>query len=235
METGCYPLSIYIRRSLIKYWIQLINCDPDKLVRVAYDAMLNTLVTNPSRVTWVSRVKDILQQTGFGYVWLNQAVDNPRQFILSFEQRCKDMHIQKCFTDMATGSRCRLYREVKSEYIIEPYLRYNTCRDLRINFTKVRLSSHRFMVERGRWLKPKVQYEDRLCTLCNEHDIQDEYHIMMKCAYFTAIRTKYIKKYYYVRPSMYKYLQLMNTNNSRERFRLMLLCKLITKEYNATL
>ena len=33
------------------------------------------------------------------------------------------------------------------------------------------------VVERGRWSKPKVEYIDRLCTLCDERDIEDEYHI----------------------------------------------------------
>ena len=37
------------------------------------------------------------------------------------------------------------------------------------------------MVERERWMKPKVQYIDRKCTLCNDNDIQDEYHIVLKC------------------------------------------------------
>ena len=32
--------------------------------------------------------------------------------------------------------------------------------------------------------KPKVQYIDRKCTLCNDNDIQDEYNIVLKCAYY---------------------------------------------------
>ena len=27
------------------------------------------------------------------------------------------------------------------------------------------------MVERARWIKPKVQYIDRKCTLCNDNNI----------------------------------------------------------------
>ena len=41
--------------------------------------------------------------------------------------------------------------------------------------------------------KPKVQYIDRKCTLCNDNDIQDEYHIVLKCAYYNEVRRKYIK------------------------------------------
>ena len=59
------------------------------------------------------------------------------------------------------------------------------------------------MVERGRWIKPKVQYIDRKCTLCNDNDIQDEYHIVLKCAYYNEVRRKYIKPYRH--PSMYKF------------------------------
>ena len=29
-------------------------------------------------------------------------------------------------------------------------------------------------------MKPKVQYIDRKCTLCNDNDIQDEHHIVLK-------------------------------------------------------
>ena len=33
-------------------------------------------------------------------------------------------------------------------------------------------------------MKPKVQYIDIKCTLCNDNDIQDEYHIVLKCVYY---------------------------------------------------
>ena len=43
------------------------------------------------------------------------------------------------------------------------------------------------MVERGRWMKPKVQYNDRNCTLYHDNFIQDEYHIVLKCAYYNEV------------------------------------------------
>ena len=62
-----------------------------------------------------------------------------------------------------------------------------------------------------RWVKPKINYHERLCTLCDENDIEDEYHILMKCNYFVNLREKYISKKYYKRPSMYEFQKLMNT------------------------
>ena len=117
---------------------------------------------------------------------------------------------------------------------MENYLKCNYHRDFRQYLTKLRLSSHKFLVERGRWVKPKINYHERLCTLCDENDIEDEYHILMKCKYFVNLREKYISKKYYKRPSMYKFQKLMNTTK-RELYRLMLFIKCIFKEYNSRL
>ena len=83
----------------------------------------------------------------------------------------------------------------------------NIRRDVRVCFTKLRLSSHKFLVERARWLKVKVSYTHRTCTLCNSNDIKDEYHVTLVCEYkFMDVRKKYIKPFYYQRPNMMKFL-----------------------------
>ena len=91
------------------------------------------------------------------------------------------------------------------------------------------------MVERGRWMKPKVQYIDRKCTSCNDNDIQDEYHIVLKCTYYNEVRRKYIKQYYHLHPSMYKFQELMNKSNKRDTFRLMICIKFVIKDYDSTM
>ena len=102
-------------------------------------------------------------------------------------------------------------------------------------YTKFRLSSYKFLIERARWHKTVIPYHERTCTLCNQHDIQDEYHVTLICKYFNDIREKYIKPYYYNRPSMIKCIELINTPNSKERFRIMLFFKNVFKLYAETL
>ena len=84
----------------------------------------------------------------------------------------------------------------------EPYLADEMDKHLRTSYTKFRLSSHKLLVELGRWMKPKLQYEMRKCTLCNSGAIEDEYHVTLICQHVKDLRTKYIKEYYYLRPSM---------------------------------
>ena len=84
-------------------------------------------------------------------------------------------------------------------------------------------------------MKPKVQYIDRKCTLYKDSDIQDEYHIVLKCAYYNEVRRKYIKSYYYRHPSTYKFQELMNTSNKRDAFRFNDIYKIIMKDYDSTM
>ena len=127
------------------------------------------------------------------------------------------------------------YKEIKPTFGGELYLEMNINTRLRSCLTKLRLSSHKYLVERGRWLKPKLPYIDRKCTLCNIPDIQDEYHVTLCCVYFKELRRKYIKPYYYKRPSMNKFVELMKTRNKREIHRIMLFAKFAFKKYLDTL
>ena len=150
---------------------------------------------------------------------------------------CKaNINAQPYYEQIQQSSRCRFYiKELKKNHVIAPYLRGNISCTLRITFTEMRLSSYKLMVEKGRWIKPKISYCDRLCTLCYKHDIQDKYHALMICPRYETLRKTYLKPYYYKRPSVYKFIQLnMNTVNKREQFRLMMLPKLQMEDFDCT-
>ena len=157
---------------------------------------------------------------------------NKKVFLATFEQRLKDEFIQKCFSDIRNSDRCRLYKEIKTVFECESYMNCNIRRDVRVYFTKLGLSSHKYLVERARWLKVKVPYTQCPCTFCNPNDIEDEYHMTLVCEYF---RKKYIKPFHYQRPNMIKFLDLMTSVNKKDRFRLMLFIKVVFKMYAKTL
>ena len=48
----------------------------------------------------------------------------------------------------------------------------------RIAITRLIVSSHHLRVETGRWGRPVVQYESRLCHVC--HKLDDKYHLDMQ-------------------------------------------------------
>ena len=136
------------------------------------------------------------------------------------------MYVQQCFGEIRDSSRCRLYREIKFTFEMEPYLQNNCNRELRQCLTKIRLSSHKFLVERDRWAKPQIRYQERKCTLCGQLDAEDEYHVLLICSQYSRLRAKFIRKQFYVKPSMLKLKKISTTTNSKDLQRLMIFIKI---------
>ena len=72
--------------------------------------------------------------------------------------------------------------------------------------------SHRLEIEAGRWVRPnRVAVDERKCTFCQT--IEDEYHFVIECALYSQLRKQYIPRYFWNRPSMFKFTELINTTN----------------------
>ena len=98
-------------------------------------------------------------------------------FIRQFEQRLKDTFMQSCFSDMEISNKCLLYRSLCREFSMASYLYKIHIPANRKAKTRLRLSSHKLMMERGRWLN--ILPKDRLCTLCNK--LEDKFHVICEC------------------------------------------------------
>ena len=47
-------------------------------------------------------------------------------------------------------------------------------------------------------------------------ELEDEYHFILKCSFYSELRSRFIKKYYWKRPSFFKFVQLLITNNVKD-------------------
>ena len=85
-ETGRHPMSIAVQKSVIKYWLKVIQCEKKRLISIIYCEIKETVCS------WVCYVKVILCKYGFAEVWENQEVDNKFRIIKLFDQRCADIY-----------------------------------------------------------------------------------------------------------------------------------------------
>ena len=113
METGRYPLSVFINMCIVKFWLKILKTCDEKLISAAYAQMMQ----DPDKYAWVKYTRD--------------------------------------------GNICWMYREIKTVYKCENYMDCNIRHDLRMYYTKFRLSSHKFLVERARWRKEQIPYHER--------------------------------------------------------------------------
>ena len=85
----------------------------------------------------------------------------------------------------------------------------------RIALSKLRVSAHILEIEAGRWKKPtQTSRENRKCKICDV--LEDEYHFLFECSLYDALRQTLFKKYFTVRPSMFKTVQLLKSANQKQ-------------------
>ena len=210
-ELGRYPVYItrYIR--IIRYWCNLLRTN-NIILSTVYNDMLRDCELGLDN--WVSKVKSMLFEYGFGNIWQNPQNINVNAFCNQFKQRLIDCFTQKWNNDIDTNQVLTTYKHFKTVFTYEKYLNILPER-LRVPLSKLRLSSHSLRIETGRYGRARIERNQRQCVLCNS-DIEDEYHFVLKCPTYNDIRAKYIKSVYIRKPSMYKLIKLMSSEKKTE-------------------
>ena len=104
---------------------------------------------------------------------------------VAFEKLKEKFH-QDSFEEIKSDrSKLRTYSKVKTETGMEDYL--NSVKNLkgRTALTKIRLSNHDLMIEKGR--HQGLQENDRLCPFC-ENTVENEHHFIMQCSTYDSLR-----------------------------------------------
>ena len=123
-------------------------------------------------------IKLSLDNLGMGNIWLSQTFTSVNCLSQHIKQRQYDQYLQIWRSNMSLSSRGKTYQIYKEQISLERY--FNLLPDkLWKPILKFRTSNHYLPVETGRW--NKIPLEDRICTLCNENDIADQFHYLLKC------------------------------------------------------
>ena len=93
--------------------------------------------------------------------------------------------------------------------------------------TKFRTCNNRLPVNVGRYTG--VNREERICNLCNENAIADECHVLLKCSNDDLVRWRdmYIPSYYTLRPTNFKFVELVQNTNVNILTKLSVFIKLV--------
>ena len=177
-------------------------------------------VSTGKNSAWLECIKRIIENCGFSGIWAAQRVENTRWFVQSIKQKVKDLYVTEWFFTVTNSSSCMNYRLYKENIALERYL-LKVSYESKRNLCLFRTRNHSLAVETGQWSNTDIN--ELICTLCKD-SLGDEYHTLMCCKKLSSVRQKYIKPYYYKRPNVLKYRQLMNVTNIKQ---LKNLCKFI--------
>ena len=222
-EVGRFPLHIdrYVR--MVKYFLKLHTVKQGNCILKQVVVLQRLEIERKNNANnWSSKIRDILNQTGFTDVWLFPESVNNDHFIPLFKNRLRDQYITNWDVSVTSCSSMILYKELKPVFERSSYLDIVDNKKHRNIIAKLRLSSHKLSIETGR--HQNIDRDQRKCILCNLNDIEDEFHFVLKCPYYNDVRNALIPKYYRIRPNMFKFIKLLNSSNKTVLRKLAMYC-----------
>ena len=129
---------------------------------------------------WITGIKTNLEEIGMYDAFLNKHNNT----YIKYLQR--DLfHQNTFFTIKQENRKLRTYSIFKKEITCEEYLSKIQNIEVRVAFTKFRLSNHPLMIEKGRY--QHIDKNLRFCPFCLTK-IEDEIHFMMNCNLYDSFR-----------------------------------------------
>ena len=126
-------------------------------------------------------------------------------------QMSRDTFLQSINEQLKESPRASTYISFHN-YGYKSYLNILRIQKYRHALTRFRHSAHRLAIETGRWHKPyKIPRPDRKCQLCDT--LEDEFHFPFECTMFTELCKQYIKPYFWERPNIIKFTELLCSEN----------------------
>ena len=176
LELGLIPLTIWGKKKAIKNWVRIAkgeNCS--KILKEAYAFAVE------ENLSWPQNAKDTVSQIGLR----QSAIDMDFDLHLQTFQRLSDIFHQQAFENIKRrDSKLRTYGKFKLEPGFEKYLDEIHVKE-RTALTKLRLSNHLLMIEKGRHLG--IDREQRFCPFC-PNIIEDEKHFLTRCPQYRHLR-----------------------------------------------
>ena len=94
-------------------------------------------------------------------------------------------------TNKVNGNKLRTYRIFKESLTAEIYIKHPfITRHQRRSIAAIRCGSSSLKIETGRYAKPPLLLNERLCTNCNTGaiELQDEKHFILHCTFYSELR-----------------------------------------------
>ena len=231
-ELNIYPLKLRRYLRIFKYWLKIIELPDNEPVKGVYNILKEDIIDSPDTANWVSLLKKILDESGLGLLWESQLSlpENKSYYTALFKDRIQDIILQNINEDLEKISNNRLYKHIDHDFYGKDYLTEIKYNHLRIALSKLRLGSHNFMVERGRWTRPPLDHPNRICKECDE--LEDEMHIFFECTRYDLLRKQYLPSYLLKRPSMAKFIDYLHKAKGDDLLKLSVFIFKVFKHYD---
>ncbi len=177
LEIGQFPLMILAKKRAVKNWVMMAtNTNCNAILQDSFQ------FSTDRNLLWPENMKAMLSEIGLMQSFVSQDSDAH----LKAFQRLQDIYHQTAFERIKNGSsRLRTYGLFKTTPGFENYLDELSSLKERTALTKLRLSNHKLMIEKGR--HSSIHRDLRFCPFC-PNKVENEKHFLLECQTYKYLR-----------------------------------------------
>ena len=179
----------------LRYWGKIVRMSDDRIVKRIYRESKNRLEREEDEQkhnddvvltkTWCKYTKKLMISLKLEEEWRRECIPGEDEWNAVIRERIHDREQIKWRTNCLLKPKLRTYVKLKSKLRAEPYLDVYHRGGIP-ELVKVRGGTNRLRIEQGRYIKEAL--EERNCIYCNNGEIEDEKHFMLKCEVYVDLR-----------------------------------------------
>jgi hypothetical protein len=177
-ETGTRPLLCNIIRRSLTY-IQSLSVLDESLANQALDLEIN--LDDEKNILSLARKHTLFYQKENNFLEPKTKLELKRQVQQNYDNYWKE--------NIQLLPKASSFITYKFNHEREKYLNLIKNSKHRVALSRLRLSSHQLMIEKGRHRKPIIPRTERICSICNL-GIEDEFHFLTICPTYLEARNE---------------------------------------------
>ncbi len=181
-DRGWEPSEVRWNMCIIRLLNRILGMNANRISRQVFEWDIT------SNGVWARDIHDILVRTG-----LEDSLFRKEKIEIGV---VKDIFFQqtqeKWASDICYKTKLRTYHEIKHVYGLENYVMYNLSKKKYSLCAQLRAGILGLHIETGRYVDTAV--EDRLCSLCDLHEVENKMHFVFYCPFYDSIRQNLFKK-----------------------------------------
>ena len=180
LELGRIPLTIFGKKNCVKNWERIaVNRKANNITTMSYDFNIS------NDTGWPCSIRDSVSKIGLMTIFYNKTKISPSHIVFSRE---RDIFHQEAFFQIQNqSSKLKTLALIKTDIGLEEYLSVVKNVSDRVSISKLRLSNHCLMIEKGR--HTNTEPDKRFCPFCPSL-VEDELHFVIRCPVYSKLREK---------------------------------------------
>lgn len=187
LEFGREPILNYISSQTFKYYSRLCQLPEGRLLKEVFQ--LDKNLFHDGYKSWYSFIHNSIHRLP---VTESEAQSCDMSEIISNQYLSNLNKELSLLNNQVQDNKLNTFSKIYTQFSLQNYLSFGLPKTTTKELSKLRISAHDLLIERGRYFRPQIPRNKRLCVTCNQ--IENEEHFMLYCSKFSLNRTNLFKK-----------------------------------------